>query len=111
MERLLETVSFDAAENGGSSVEIDAAYVDKHLGALAKRDDLRITLFVNRLAGAEWGAWTVDKNAEYHGGNKTPSPKPIDSAFRSSRSPKEWARTFKITPSSAFSMTPSCPSV
>ena len=29
------------------------------------------------LAGAEWGAWTVDKNAEYHGGNKTPSPKPL----------------------------------
>lgn len=29
------------------------------------------------LAGAEWGAWTVDKNAEYHGGWKTPSPKPV----------------------------------
>jgi len=29
------------------------------------------------LAGAEWGAWTVDKNAEYHGGSRTPSPKPI----------------------------------
>ena len=29
------------------------------------------------LAGAEWGAWTVDKNAEYHGGWKTPSPKPL----------------------------------
>jgi hypothetical protein len=28
------------------------------------------------LAGAEWGAWTVDKNAEFHGGWKTPSPKP-----------------------------------
>ena len=28
------------------------------------------------LYGAEWGAWTVDKNAEYHGGNKTPSPRP-----------------------------------
>jgi hypothetical protein len=28
------------------------------------------------LAGAEWGAWLVDKNAEYHGGWKTPSPKP-----------------------------------
>ena len=40
MERLLETVSFDAAENGGTSVEIDAAYVDKHLGALAKDEDL-----------------------------------------------------------------------
>ena len=29
------------------------------------------------LAGAEWGAWTVDKNAEFHGGVKTPSPKPM----------------------------------
>jgi ATP-dependent HslUV protease ATP-binding subunit HslU len=40
MERLLETVSYDAAENGGSSVEIDAAYVDQHLGTLAKDEDL-----------------------------------------------------------------------
>ena len=40
MERLLENVSFDAAENGGSSIEIDAAYVDQHLGALAKDEDL-----------------------------------------------------------------------
>jgi ATP-dependent HslUV protease ATP-binding subunit HslU len=40
MERLLETVSFDAAENGGSTIEIDAAYVDLHLGALAKDEDL-----------------------------------------------------------------------
>jgi hypothetical protein len=31
------------------------------------------------LAGAEWGAWTVDKNAEFHGGWKTPSPKPLAS--------------------------------
>jgi hypothetical protein len=29
------------------------------------------------LAGAEWGAWLVDRNAEYHGGVKTPSPKPL----------------------------------
>jgi ATP-dependent HslUV protease ATP-binding subunit HslU len=40
MERLLETVSFDAAENGGSTIEIDDAYVDHHLGALAKDEDL-----------------------------------------------------------------------
>ena len=40
MERLLETVSFDAAENGGTTVEIDAAYVDQHLGNLAKDEDL-----------------------------------------------------------------------
>jgi hypothetical protein len=29
------------------------------------------------LAGAEWGAWTVDQNKEFHGGVKTPSPKPL----------------------------------
>jgi ATP-dependent HslUV protease ATP-binding subunit HslU len=40
MERLLETVSFDATENAGSSVEIDAEYVDRHLGPLAKDEDL-----------------------------------------------------------------------
>jgi ATP-dependent HslUV protease ATP-binding subunit HslU len=40
MERLLESVSFDATENAGSAIEIDATYVDKHLGALAKDEDL-----------------------------------------------------------------------
>ena len=40
MERLLETVSFDATESGGTSVVIDADYVDKHLGSLAKDEDL-----------------------------------------------------------------------
>ena len=45
MERLLESVSFDAAENGGSRIEIDAAYVDEHLGNLAKDEDLSGTFF------------------------------------------------------------------
>jgi ATP-dependent HslUV protease ATP-binding subunit HslU len=40
MERLLESVSFDASENAGSAVEIDAAYVDQYLGELAKDEDL-----------------------------------------------------------------------
>jgi ATP-dependent HslUV protease ATP-binding subunit HslU len=40
MERLLESVSFDATENGGSSIEVDATYVDEHLGTLAKDEDL-----------------------------------------------------------------------
>jgi ATP-dependent HslUV protease ATP-binding subunit HslU len=40
MERLLESVSFDAAEKAGSNIEIDAAYVDQHLGHLAKDEDL-----------------------------------------------------------------------
>jgi ATP-dependent HslUV protease ATP-binding subunit HslU len=40
MERLLETVSFDASENGGQAVNIDAGYVDAHLGNLAKDEDL-----------------------------------------------------------------------
>jgi ATP-dependent HslUV protease ATP-binding subunit HslU len=40
MERLLEVVSFDAAERGGQSVVVDAPYVDEHLGELAKDEDL-----------------------------------------------------------------------
>jgi ATP-dependent HslUV protease ATP-binding subunit HslU len=40
MERLLESVSFDATEKAGSAVEIDAGYVDQHLGTLAKDEDL-----------------------------------------------------------------------
>ena len=40
MERLLETVSYDATENNGSSVTIDAKYVDEHLGNLIKDEDL-----------------------------------------------------------------------
>ena len=40
MERLLESVSFDASEKGGTAVEIDAAYVEQHLGTLAKDEDL-----------------------------------------------------------------------
>jgi ATP-dependent HslUV protease ATP-binding subunit HslU len=40
MERLLELVSFDAAERQGESILIDARYVDQHLGELAKDEDL-----------------------------------------------------------------------
>jgi hypothetical protein len=29
------------------------------------------------LAGAEWGAWTVDRRARFHGGWKAPSPRPL----------------------------------
>lgn len=39
LERLLEDVSFDAG-NGESRLEINAAYVDSHLGELAKNEDL-----------------------------------------------------------------------
>ena len=40
MERLLETISFDAADRSGQSFVIDAAYVDEHLGALVQDEDL-----------------------------------------------------------------------
>ncbi len=40
MERLLELVSFDATELNGESVVVDAPYVDKHVGELAKDEDL-----------------------------------------------------------------------
>jgi ATP-dependent HslUV protease ATP-binding subunit HslU len=40
MERLLETVSFEASDKSGSQVQIDAAYVDEHLAELSKDEDL-----------------------------------------------------------------------
>jgi len=40
MERLLETISFEAADKGGENVTVDAAYVEAHLGSLVKDQDL-----------------------------------------------------------------------
>ncbi len=40
MERLLETLSFDAADRDGQTVSIDAAYVNEHLNELAEDEDL-----------------------------------------------------------------------
>ena len=40
MERLLEEISFDAPDQKGSKIKISAAYVQKHIGDLAKNTDL-----------------------------------------------------------------------
>jgi ATP-dependent HslUV protease ATP-binding subunit HslU len=40
LERLLETISYEAADKNGASFLIDAEYVDKHLGELVKDEDL-----------------------------------------------------------------------
>ncbi len=40
MERLLETVSFEASDKGGASVQINAGYGDEHLAELSKDEDL-----------------------------------------------------------------------
>jgi ATP-dependent HslUV protease ATP-binding subunit HslU len=40
MERMLEQVSFEAADRSGSTVEVDAAFVDHQLADLAKDEDL-----------------------------------------------------------------------
>jgi len=40
MERLLESLSFDASEQSGSHIVIDAAYVDRSLGELSDNEDL-----------------------------------------------------------------------
>jgi ATP-dependent HslUV protease ATP-binding subunit HslU len=40
LERLLETLSFEAADKTGLKVTVDAAYVDQHLGELVKDEDL-----------------------------------------------------------------------
>ena len=40
LERLLETVSYEAADRGGQTCTIDAQYVDDHLGELVRDEDL-----------------------------------------------------------------------
>jgi len=40
MERLLETVSFEASDKSGMHVKINAGYVDDHLAELSKDEDL-----------------------------------------------------------------------
>ena len=40
MERLLETVSFEAADRSGQRITVDAAYVDEHLAELVRDEDL-----------------------------------------------------------------------
>ena len=40
MERLLDVVSFDATENAGQKLLVDAKYVDDHLGDLVADEDL-----------------------------------------------------------------------
>ncbi|MDN5865188.1 MAG: ATP-dependent protease ATPase subunit HslU [Gammaproteobacteria bacterium] len=40
MQKLLEEVSYEAPDHAGQTVDIDAAYVDEHLGDLAENEDL-----------------------------------------------------------------------
>jgi ATP-dependent HslUV protease ATP-binding subunit HslU len=40
LERLLEVVSYEAADRGGDTVTVDADYVDRHLGELLDDEDL-----------------------------------------------------------------------
>ncbi len=40
LERLLETISFEAPDHAGETVSVDAKYVDKHLSELLANEDL-----------------------------------------------------------------------
>ena len=40
MERVLDDISFNATDRSGDTVKVDADYVDKHIGDLAKNADL-----------------------------------------------------------------------
>ena len=40
LERLLDSLSYDAPDHSGESIVLDAAYVDQHLDALASDEDL-----------------------------------------------------------------------
>ena len=40
MERVLDEISYDAPDRNGTTVTIDAAYVQKHVGDLSRNTDL-----------------------------------------------------------------------
>jgi ATP-dependent HslUV protease ATP-binding subunit HslU len=40
LERLLDTISYEAPDRGGQALTVDAKYVDDHLGALVQDQDL-----------------------------------------------------------------------
>ena len=40
MERLLETISFEASDKSGAHLQVTAGYVDDHLGELTEDEDL-----------------------------------------------------------------------
>jgi ATP-dependent HslUV protease ATP-binding subunit HslU len=40
MERLLESISYEASDRSGTELVVDHAYVDASLGELAKDEDL-----------------------------------------------------------------------
>jgi len=40
LERLLETVSFEASDRDGHDIGVDASYVEAHLGELIQDEDL-----------------------------------------------------------------------
>jgi ATP-dependent HslUV protease ATP-binding subunit HslU len=40
MERVLDEISFAAPDRSGETLKVDAAYVQKHIGDLAKNADL-----------------------------------------------------------------------
>lgn len=40
LERLLENLSYEASDKSGSSIQVDASYVDKQLASLAQNEDL-----------------------------------------------------------------------
>ena len=40
LEKILDEISFEAPDKGGENIKIDKAYVEKHLGDIAKDKDL-----------------------------------------------------------------------
>ena len=40
LERLLDDASYEAADSAGSTISVDAGYVDKYLSELAQDEDL-----------------------------------------------------------------------
>ena len=63
MERVLDDVSFTAPDRSGETVKIDAGYVDKHVGDLAKNADLSRFHIVSWKLGTFRYSLTVGRGA------------------------------------------------
>jgi hypothetical protein len=83
---LYSTARYDNKE--GKTPGLDALFQADTLGDRGEFDQdgsgdgkLYIGIFDRKLHlyGAQWGAWTVDKNAEFHGGAGEPTKKPMAS--------------------------------
>ena len=100
MERVLDEISFAAPDRNGDTIRIDAAYVDKHVGDLAKNADL--SRFILKTAEITAPAATARKAHPRRRGRCPPprSRRPGCASSGSASHSGTWRRSTPRSPSS-----------